>query len=1242
MAMVPADLDNLDQDERRRLAATGAWADSLQKAAVVAVPGDGGGSDNQSADDPQKVVFVDASLASTYSAIDNTGVATLVLDDSDGLQQIADYLAGQHFTRLTTIGIAAPGDGGTLQIGGTALSSANLDQFSKPLAEIGAAVQPGGQLIVDNTAIGGNPDGRDLLSKLSSATNLRVGAPIAGAASQADGSSDPASAGGADPQIWVGLFPGLVVHADNPGNNTATNITTLYGGSTSFSNFFHRLDQVQLDPVHGFYFALDDSGGGASTDRILEGTLSQALNGTGPNFTTVYADAAAGDLITNIAIDETNRLIYFTDNNSSAGTASYFERMNYDGSNRVTLATFTGVIPEGGLALDLAHSKAYFTFGRSNSSGSTSFVNTANRLYVASGVTPSASSVTLAQLGPADLTSGRNFIEGLTIDPSNQVLYYLVEGTAGGVLSYHINTSAFGTVWSQVGVPHTTANAWEALQYITFDPGSGEYYVSEVGGTPTAQSTFFAGVFVGSTVGGAPTLFLNYSNTTGGSIAPLAIYIDDFPTVTASNPTVSFTEGGSSVLIDSALSVTKPDTTLLASASVVIGGFVSGDTLTATTVGSITGSFSNGTLTLTGVDTLADYQSVLDSVKFSTTSDTSSNLTRTLTFTVSDGLLTGSATDTVTIVPVAEAPTFGGPTTFSGSEEATIALSGITATGDSDDTLGTTATISGVAPGWTVFDGSTSLTASGGTVTLPTADLGALNILAPDAGTGATDTLTLTVTSHEGSSTTVTATETIVVSTTAGPPEQPTVSTADTTMTVGATSAALTISVAASDADDTLGLVTISGLPSGFSLSAGTDQGGGTWTESAGDLPGLAIIAPSNDSATTLTLTVTAVASENGSSTSATTVHVDIEPPCYCRGTRILTADGEMAVEELAIGDRVVTISGAARPIKWIGRRAFDGRFIAGNLAVLPIRVMAGAIADGVPARDLWVSPGHALAIDGVLVQAEHLINGATIAQPETADEVEYFHIELEAHDIIFADGAPAETYVECDNRGQFHNAGEFAALYPEDRRPGWQYCAPLLEWYSAELTAIRAALFERAEALGRALDSDPDLHLVVDGRVVRPEVATPCLYRFAVPAGSAALSLASRRTVPAEIVAASRDTRRLGVPVEHIVMSDAGLRVEIGHRHGGLREGFHDDEGGHRWTDGMARLPDELLRPFGGAITLEIQLIENGLRYPREMPAANHPASSVPSFGLAVRRPPCQNAVPAAARIERGCPGHR
>jgi hypothetical protein len=319
---------------------------------------------------------------------------------------------------------------------------------------------------------------------------------------------------------------------------------------------------------------------------------------------------------------------------------------------------------------------------------------------------------------------------------------------------------------------------------------------------------------------------------------------------------------------------------------------------------------------------------------------------------------------------------------------------------------------------------------------------------------------------------------------------------------------------------------------------------------------------------------------------------------CYRRGTLILTPAGEVPVEELAIGDRIVALAGEERPIRWIGYRAYDGRFIAGNRQVLPICVMADAMAPGVPARDLYLSPEHSLWIDGVLVQAKHLVNGATIVQAEGIDQVEYFHVELDEHDVIFADGAAAETFVDCDNRLMFANGAEYARLYPSEDRPRWQFCAERLEWDSDELTDIRAALAWRAASLGHDLDGDPDLHLIVDGEIIRAETADGRRHRFTLPAGAAEIEIASFSSVPREIEPASRDVRRLGVPVERIVLRDADMQLEIGHGSEALSNGFHAAEPGHRWTDGRGRLSAALLAPFAGPLTLDLCLAPNALHY--------------------------------------------
>ena len=144
---------------------------------------------------------------------------------------------------------------------------------------------------------------------------------------------------------------------------------------------------------------------------------------------------------------------------------------------------------------------------------------------------------------------------------------------------------------------------------------------------------------------------------------------------------------------------------------------------------------------------------------------------------------------------------------------------------------------------------------------------------------------------------------------------------------------------------------------------------------------------------------------------------------CVLEGTRILTEAGEVAVEALRAGDRVVTASGALRAVAWIGWRTIDVARHAEPAAVWPVRVRAGAFAEGVPCRDVWLSPDHAVFADGVLIAAKHLVNGVTVVRDLGFALVRYFHVELARHDVMIAEGLAVETYLDTGNRGIFDNA---------------------------------------------------------------------------------------------------------------------------------------------------------------------------------------------------------------------------
>ncbi len=157
-------------------------------------------------------------------------------------------------------------------------------------------------------------------------------------------------------------------------------------------------------------------------------------------------------------------------------------------------------------------------------------------------------------------------------------------------------------------------------------------------------------------------------------------------------------------------------------------------------------------------------------------------------------------------------------------------------------------------------------------------------------------------------------------------------------------------------------------------------------------------------------------------------------PRCFLQGTSILTPDGEVRVEELRVGDMVKTVRGESMPIRWIGHQTFKRFGPTWNSDVLPIRIARHALDENTPRADLYVSPYHSLYVDGVLIQAKDLVNGSTIAPalPAGYDSVDYYHILLDSHEVVLAEGAPAETFrIEAANHEVFVNFAEVDKVMP-------------------------------------------------------------------------------------------------------------------------------------------------------------------------------------------------------------------
>jgi len=287
---------------------------------------------------------------------------------------------------------------------------------------------------------------------------------------------------------------------------------------------------------------------------------------------------------------------------------------------------------------------------------------------------------------------------------------------------------------------------------------------------------------------------------------------------------------------------------------------------------------------------------------------------------------------------------------------------------------------------------------------------------------------------------------------------------------------------------------------------------------------------------------------------------------CFAEGTRIITAAGALvAVEALRVGDAVEVLDGGFKDIIWIGRRSINLVRHARPALVQPVLIAGGALGDGLPFRDLVVSPDHALYLNGCLIPAKVLVNGVSVRQLRRKI-VTYYHVELAEHAVLFAEGAGAESYLDTGNRGVFETGGGVVMLHP-DFAQGMREargCAPFAE-YGPAVAAARRGILDRA---GIETTAEP-------GVSIRYE--------------DGAAYIESRSAIPGEIFADPRDRRRLGIKI-------GGLRIggrRIALEHPALAEGWHELEPDGRWTDGCAVIPARL----AGGKRVEISIAAT-LRY--------------------------------------------
>jgi hypothetical protein len=250
--------------------------------------------------------------------------------------------------------------------------------------------------------------------------------------------------------------------------------------------------------------------------------------------------------------------------------------------------------------------------------------------------------------------------------------------------------------------------------------------------------------------------------------------------------------------------------------------------------------------------------------------------------------------------------------------------------------------------------------------------------------------------------------------------------------------------------------------------------------------------------------------------------------PCFARGTGILCPDGYRKVEDLRPNDPVITTNGQRRPVRWIGWRTLDLGPDAARTA-RPVLISPHAFGPGRPHKMLRLSPSHCIHINGVLIPVALLVNNATIRHETAAQAATYFHIELDRHDIVLAEGLACESYFDDGNRG---------AMYQElgRRCPARRMYAPLVAG-GARLAAARRQLHDIALGTGFATRFQPSLRALAGGQVFTPEIEQVeqqagqiRVARFTLPQKLRELELISTTACPADTDPESEDRRELGI----------------------------------------------------------------------------------------------------------------
>lgn len=327
---------------------------------------------------------------------------------------------------------------------------------------------------------------------------------------------------------------------------------------------------------------------------------------------------------------------------------------------------------------------------------------------------------------------------------------------------------------------------------------------------------------------------------------------------------------------------------------------------------------------------------------------------------------------------------------------------------------------------------------------------------------------------------------------------------------------------------------------------------------------------------------------------------------CYLAGSMIRTPDGDKAVEDITIGDVLVAFDNGQevlRDVIWTGRtHAAVNPALPDDEAGYPVRVRANAIADGVPFKDLLITPEHCLFVDGRFVPVRTLVNGRSITYDRSITDYDYYHVETADHSVIMADGMLSESYLDTGNRRTFRQDGTVATIGGAPKSWAQDAAAPL-DVSRDFIEPLYERLAKRAatpadETAAPRLTTDANLHLVTpQGHVIRKVRESNGRSLFMIPGGVETVQVVSRTSRPCDVVGPFVDDRRhLGVLIGEVTLFASGMtRQAESHLTDETLSGWSCVEASRcRWTMGNAELPLGPRKP-NSIVMLAIQVLAAG-----------------------------------------------